>query len=122
MKAGVVDGVCGAHAQGVGVKAAPLRIAAIEDRHVAADTARAFKEAAGRGIGLHRRDDFDEGKPERKQRVLQSVAAHLRVLIGELDAEDRPHVGDRPRQIRRHQTNLPQAAIVGHFRAPVSVP
>ena len=114
-KARMVDRVRRPHSQGVGVPAALFRIAAIEDRHVAADAVRAFEKSAGRRIGFDRRDDLDEGEPERKQRVFQPVLAHVRVLVGELHPQDRFHVADHARQIVRHQANLPQAEIVGQI-------
>ncbi len=118
MKAFVVDSVRGAHAQAVGMPAAPFRIVAIEDRHVAADSARTLEEAARRGIGLDGRDDLDEGEAEGKQRVFEAVPAHMRILIGELHPEDRLHIGNHARQILRHQADLPQAEIIGHLSVP----
>ncbi len=118
MKALVVDSVRGAHAQAVSMPAAPLRIAAIEDRHVAANSARPLEEAARRGIGLDGRDDLDEGEAEGKQRVFEAVPAHMRVPIGEPHPEDRLHVGNHARQILRHQADLPQAEIIGHLSVP----
>src|SRR5579871_5600494 len=114
-----IDHVGDADAHLLGVGLAPLRIAGLEDRHVAAVAAGALDEAATGGVRLDRRDDLEKIGAEHEQRILQPVGADIGIAITDLDAKDVVHVIDHGLELWRGEADLAKAKIIGHLFCPL---
>src|SRR5260370_36122256 len=106
---------------GVGVRVAqrrgapPRGSAEVDDRHGAAVTAGAIEEAPGRGVRPNRRHHFEKAGGDRQQRVDEAVLGDPGIAIADIEAQDRPNVGDDRLELARDQADLPQPQVIGHF-------
>ena len=84
-----------AHAEPLHVASRIGEVGGLEDRHVAGVAAAPVDPAAGCGIGLHRRDELEEGVAEWQHSILEAEHPHSAVVERFAEAQYAPELAER---------------------------